>query len=131
MTITITDGTTALTLSPYLLTPDKANIQQAAGSERVTLGRRLVVNRLPGTGGNKIHLQAVNDNGSLRGSFTWSQAGKFRSWSDAGTVLTLSIHGALYLGVIPLDGVDIAPVTPKTNQPDASLCTGTLTLMET
>lgn len=129
--ITVTDGTTTVTLSPYLLWPDRYNQQRAGGSDRVTLGRRLVVTRRPGNGGNSITLAAINDNGRLKGSFTWGQASQLRVWADAGTILTLSFHGELFLVVIPLTGINLTPVVPKTNQPTEALCSGTVQFLET
>jgi hypothetical protein len=131
MTISISDGTTTLALSPYLLWSVKNNTPRVSGSERQTLGNRLCVQRFGGSGGSKISLEAINDNGSLKGSFTWGQAMQFRTWSDLGQTLTLNLHNVSFEVVIPLaGGVNILAVVPKTNQPSDSLCSGTLELIE-
>jgi hypothetical protein len=129
MTITITDGTTTLTLSPHLQRPTEANETQSYGEDNVTLGLRLISTRMMTEAGKKIVLEATLDGEKLRGRFLWSEALQFRPWADSGATLILNYHGVLDTCKIPRDGVNITPVFPKTNQPLTSNCSGTLTLL--
>lgn len=131
--ISVTDGITTLTLSSSLLHLDKWNGSGVAGSEEETLGNRLVVYRSAGRAKSVITLEAVLVNGTpkkLLGSWTWSQGQQCRTWSDAGTPLTLTVHADVYQVVIPLAGINITPVFQKTNPTDDALCSGTIDFRE-
>ncbi len=128
--ITLSDGVTTLTLN-HILWPNRGLGAGAAGSERVTLGNRLVVQRLTGSAGREIILEARLDGSHLKGWWLWSQVGQLELWRDLGTTLTLNYDGEIRRGVVPLDGIDIAPVFSRSTTPvPGDLCAGVLKIHE-
>ena len=127
--ITLSDGTTSLTLN-QLLWPNRSR-NRVLGSERVTLGNRLFVQRTGGSAGQEITLEARLQGSELLGWFTWSQVEQLMTWRDDATQLVLNYHSDIRPCMIPLSGVAIEPVLLYSNTiaPDA-FCTGTLTLKE-
>lgn len=129
--ITLTDGSTVLTLN-HILWPNRAQSPGVGGSEQLTIGGRLNVQRAGGSGGREISLVASLSGDSLRGWWTWSQVVQLMAWRDAGTTLTLSYDGETRTGVIPISGIDISPVRQTSNAPGTDqICAGTLTIVET
>lgn len=129
MSITLSDGTTTLTLKHLLWSNRSAD--QVAGSERVTLGGRLVTQRLATRTGREIVLEARLDGNSLRGWFTGSQVAQLKTWRNNATTLTLTYDTTVRSAVIPLAGIAIEPVLPRSTAIDgADICAGTLTLLE-
>jgi hypothetical protein len=129
MSITLSDGTTTLTLNHVLWSNRSAD--QVAGSERVTIGGRLVSQRLATRAGREIILEARLEGNSLRGWFTGTQVAKFKQWRDNATTLTLTYDTTVRSAVIPLSGISIEPVLPRSTAIDgADICAGTLTLLE-
>ena len=127
--ITLSDGTTTLTLN-HVLWPNRSR-DKALGSERVTMGGRLVVQRLVSPAGQDIVLEARRDGSHLAGWFVWSQVQQLMVWRDAGTSLTLDYDNDIRLCSIPLGGIDIEPIIPYSRNIDsAAKCAGTLTLKE-
>jgi len=128
--ITLTAGGTTLTLNHVLWT-DRAQGPGAAGSERVTLGGRLVVQRLSSAAGRSITIEAVVDGNHLKGWFAWSQVQQLMAWRDAGTTITADYDGEVRSAIIPLTGIDLAPLFPRSNEPlPDTRCVGTLTMIE-
>lgn len=128
--ITLTDGTTTITLNHVLWT-NRGSQPGAKGQERVTLGNRLAVDRFAGTAGREITLEARLDGSYLKGWFLWSQLSQLEIWRDAGTTLILDYDDEIRTGVIPRSGIDISPVFLRSNEPDpATKCAGTLTIIE-
>lgn len=128
--ITLSDGTTTLTLHHVLWT-NRGQQPGVAGSERVTLGGRLVVDRLPVKAGREIILEARLDGNMLNGWFWWSQFAQLEAWRDAGTTLILDYDGEVRSAIIPLSGIEISPVFLRSNEPEPDTrCAGTLTLIE-
>ena len=133
MSISLTDGITSLTLH-QLLWPNRSD-DQVAGSERVTIGGRLVVQRLASRAGREIVLEARLDGNSLRGWFTGAQIEQFKLWRDSGATLTLTFDTVTRSCVIPLSGISIEPVLQRSqgvpsDVAAAQICAGTLTLLE-
>lgn len=127
--ITLSDGTVTLTL--YHLLWQGRTADKSAGSERVTLGNRLVVQRLAGAAGQEIVLEARREGSGLLGWFLGSQLSQLEAWRDAGTTLTLNYDNDVRPCMIPLGGVNIDPVLLRSNAIDAAArCAGTLTLKE-
>jgi len=128
--ITLSDGTATITLH-HLLWTNRGQQPGAKGQERVTLGNRLAVDRLAGTAGREIVLEARLDGNLLKGWFEWSQLPQLEAWRDAGTTLILDYDGEVRAGIIPLAGVDISPVFLRSNEPDSGTkCAGTLIIIE-
>jgi hypothetical protein len=128
--ITLTDGTTTLTLNHVLWT-NRAQASGVSGSEQVTLGGRLVVTRGPGPAGRQIILAAQLEGKNMRGWFTWAQVEQFMIWRDSGTTLVLNYNGEIRAAMIPLSGIDITPVIQASTAPAAgTICAGTLSMIE-
>lgn len=128
---TLSDGTTTLTLY-HVLWPNRS-ADQVAGSERVTLGGRVVTQRQGFRAGREIVLEARLD-GGLRGYFTGAQVEQLKIWRDAATTLTMTYDSQVVRGVIPLSGIAIEPVLQRSiNVPTAvaaaQKCAGTLTIL--
>lgn len=121
--ISVTDGTTTLTLNGLLWTNRSGG--RTAGSDRRTFGR-LVVQRLEGGNTKEITLESRLDGNNLQGWYTWAQAKQLMTWRDNGTALTLIYDTETYRGVIPIGGIDIQPVISYSRTiPDTDKCFGT------
>lgn len=126
--ITLTDGTTTLTLN-HLLWPNRSRAR-AFGSERQTFGR-LCVQRLAGSAGGDIILEARREGKNLLGWFVWSQVQQLMLWRDNGTSLTLNYDNDIRIGIIPMDGIEIEPVFLRSKTIDpAAKCAGVLIIKE-
>lgn len=130
---TLSDGITTLTFYHVLWT--NRSDDAVAGSERVTLGGRLVVQRLGSRAGREIVLEARLDGNALRGWFTGAQVEQLKVWRDAGSTLTLTFDTVTRSCVIPLSGISIEPVLQRSqgvpsDVAAAQICAGTLTLLK-
>jgi len=127
--ITLSDGITTLTLLGLLRTNHSR--ASAAGSERPTLGGRLIIQRLNVAAGQEIILEARLSGNSLQGRFLWSQVIQLKAWRDAGTILTLTYDSQTTACMIPLAGIEIEPIRQFAKIPAAdALCAGTLIIQE-
>ncbi|BDD88699.1 hypothetical protein [Desulfofustis limnaeus] len=126
--MTITLG--GLTLDGNLIAPDFVSASRASGSERLTLGRQVIIQRSPEGAGRLITLTARLDGSRLIGRFTREQVEQIRAWRDAGTVLNFTYHGYTADVVVRMDGVAVEAVGDRTDPPAGHPYTGTITLME-
>ncbi len=117
-----------IALHPYLLVPDWPVSSLAAGSERRTLGQRLVVQRRVMPAPDLITLTAVRDGNGLYGYFTHAQIGQFREFRDAGDAVLFYYHGTEMMVVIPVGGIQVEPVFRRTDPPADLPYVGTITL---
>jgi len=125
----LTDGVTSIEAKGVVWS-DRSR-DNAAGSERVTLGMRLVAQRLYGGAGKPITIEAKLDGSRLLGCFYFSQLPQLKTWRDAATPLTMTFDTEIRTVVIPLGGINLEPVrqydrTPTGDEP----CSGTLNLLE-
>lgn len=127
--ITLSDGATTITLFHLLWTNRSRN--KALGSEQVTLGNTLVVERMVGSAGRKIILESRLEGNLLSGWFTWQQVEQLMLWRDNGSNLILTYDSDVRACMIPMDGIDIEPVFHRSKSIDqAATCAGILTLYE-
>jgi len=127
--MTLGDGVTNIVLNHLIWT--NRSRDNSSGSSRVTLGGRLVINRLVVTAGKEIILESVVDGNRLRGWFTWGQVEQFKLWRDAATQLILVYDTETRYVMIPLGGVNVEPFVQYSKNPAAdTICAGTLTLIE-
>ncbi|MCB2218053.1 MAG: hypothetical protein KQH59_18480 [Desulfobulbaceae bacterium] len=126
--MTITLG--GLPLDSNLIAPDFVSASRASGSERLTLGRQLVIQRSPEGAGRLITLTARLDGNRLIGKFSRAQVEQIRAWRDAGTVLAFDYHGSTADVVVQMGGVQVEAVGDRTDPPAGHPYTGTITLME-
>jgi hypothetical protein len=119
-----------MALDGNLIAPDFVSASRASGSERLSLGRTLVIQRSPEGAGRLITLTARLDGNRLIGRFTRAQVEQIRAWRDAGTVLAFDYHGYTADVVVRMDGVQVEAVGDRTDPPAGHPYTGTVTLME-
>lgn len=125
----LTDGIVSLDFKG--LTWSDRSRDGAAGSERVTLGLRLVPQRLVGSAGKSITIEAKFDSSRLRGCFYFSQLPQLKAWRDNATTLTLIFDTEIRTVMIPLGGINIEPVRQYDRTPlNDEVCAGTLGLLE-
>jgi hypothetical protein len=117
-------------LDSNLIAPDFVSAARSSGSERLTLGRQVIIQRSPAGGGRLITLTARLDGNRLIGRFSRAQVEQIRAWRDAGTVLNFDYHGYTADVVVRMDGVQVEAVGDRTDPPAGHPYTGTVTLME-
>lgn len=119
-----------ITLDPNLQVPDWFTAISVAGSERPTLGGRLVVQRLE-RGPRQITLAAVLEGNKLYGKFTRAQIEAIRDMAESGELQQLNVHGRLATVVVPLAALDaVVPVRKLSDPGEDALYVGTIPLME-
>ncbi len=128
--ITLSDGAT--TLSFKGLTWSDRSRDKALGNERVTMGLRVVTQRLVGSAGKPITLEAKFDGGRLKGWYTFAQVDQLMAWRDNAVTLTLVFDNDTRFGVIPLGGLEnIEPVRQFDKTPGSDeVCAGKLIILE-
>ncbi len=119
-----------LELDRNLIAPDFLQAAAAAGSERLTLGREVIIQRSPIGAGREITLTARLDGNRLIGRFTRAQIEAITAWRDAGTVLPFVYHAYTADVVVRMGGVAVEAVGDRTDPPAGHPFTGTITLME-
>lgn len=118
----------ALVLDANLQIPNLNAAPAVAGSERRTLGGRLVVQRLS-PGGGELLLTAVLDGQRIYGYFTTSQVQSIRALADSGEEVTLLYNEQSIQVVVALDGVNLVPYGNRTDPPADHPHYGTVALI--
>ncbi len=116
-------------LCPYLHL-EKNNFPRVAGSERPTLGKRIIVQRY-GFNGGEMWLEATLSGDKLYGFYTTEQIEKIRGIADSGRKVSLSYHGTEYKVIIPLDGLEVTPWGYRTQPASDHPHYGKIRMLET
>lgn len=77
-----------------------------AGSERPTLGGRLVTQRAPGNAPDII-LEAIEEDNVRKGYFTQSQLEQIEVFKNSGQTITLEYHSETFQVVVKFDGINV------------------------
>ncbi len=102
--MTITVG--SVTLNDHVSWRGRWN-QGVPGSERVTLGNVVVVNRLSGQANPDVVLEAREEDNVRKGYYTQAQIEALIVYRDAGTVLSINYHGIIFTAIIKIDGIQV------------------------
>ncbi len=114
-----------LELDRNLILTGRHTSGRTAGSERRTLGNRLVTQRSADSGGELV-LQSISSGNKLYGHWRRHQLDRLRQWADAGGIHTLHVHGKEWTVVIPHDGLATAQLFPRSNPQAEAVYTGTV-----
>lgn len=98
------------------------------GSEDITLGGTVVINRLSSGEIRDIVLQAIEEDNIRKGYFLKSQLDQLEIYRDDGTVVELNYHGEVFSVVIPLDGIQVTKALYQSVFDDTEKWIGTITL---
>ncbi|SDP69778.1 hypothetical protein [Desulforhopalus singaporensis] len=113
--------------SKYLQVPDWLTSPGSAGSEHVTLGGSLIVQRFSGDYPKEITLTAKLEGNKLFGYFTTEQVEYLRLIADSGEPVPFEYHGRQMNIVIPLDGINLVAQGNRSDPPSGHPHYGTVT----
>lgn len=120
----------ALELDQNLVLTGRHTIGGRPGSDRRTIGNRIVPQR-GASGGGELTLTSTLSGSKLYGHWTWGQLSQLRIWADNGETHTLNVHGDEWTVVIPIGGIATALLFPRSNPLDSAVCTGSVTFAVT
>lgn len=100
--MTITLGT--ITLNQHVSWRGRFN-NPFPGAERVTIGGKLIVDRLAVGGIDDIILEAIEEDDIRKGYFTKAQLDAIELYKVSGTTITLNYHGENIPVVVKHDGI--------------------------
>ena len=119
----------SVSLNDHVSWRGRWNEPTVPGSELVTLGGRVYVQRDIASNASEIVLEAIEENNVRKGYFTQSQLEGIRAYRDAGTVVTLSYHGESISVVVKNDGIQVEKVLWKSTFDTSEKYLGSITLM--
>jgi len=125
--MTITLGT--ISLNDHVSWRGRWNEPVVPGSEMVTLGGKVIVQRDIASNSSEIVLEAIEENNVRKGYFTQSQLEGIRAYRDAGTVVSLSYHGESVNVIVKNDGIQVEKVLWQSTFDALEKYLGSITLM--
>lgn len=125
--MSITLGT--VSLNAHVSWRGRWNEPVVPGSELVTLGGKVIVQRDIASNSSEIVLEAIEEDNVRKGYFTQTQLEGIRAYRDAGTVIALSYHGETINVIVKNDGIQVEKVLWKSTFDNLERYIGSITLM--
>lgn len=119
----------AVTLNQHVSWIDRY-LQGVAGSEKVTLLGRTVVNRLAGDVRDVV-FEAREEDNVRKGYFLKAELDVLEGYRDAGTVLSINYHGTTFSAVIKSDGIRVKKALWQSEFDTIEKWIGTITFKRT
>lgn len=123
--MTITIGTT--TLNDHVSWRNRY-AHGVPGSERVTLGNLVVINRLTGQSTPDIVLEAREEDNVRKGYFLKDELVALAAYRDSGEVVAVNYHGETFTAVVKIDGISVEKVLWQSQDTTGEKYLGTITL---
>ena len=125
--MTITLG--SVTLNDHISWRGRWNEPITPGSEMVTLGGLVIVQRDIANDSSEIVLEAIEEDNVRKGYFTQPQLEGIRAYRDAGVAIVLSYHGESINVIVKNEGIRVEKVLWKSAFDNLEKYLGSITLM--